>query len=91
MQFGELHRELPGISKKVLTQALRAMERDGLVGRHAPERKGAAVVYSLTPVGDRLREPLLALSAWAQQHASVIEDARARFDATHPAATRRRS
>lgn len=56
--FGELRRDLGGISAKVLTQRLRAMEKHGLIDRRMWTTRPARVEYSLTPRG-RAFEPVL--------------------------------
>lgn len=77
-RFGELHRHIEGISKKVLRDTLRALERDGLVTREAT---GAHPVYVLTDLGRTLETPLSALQEWAEAHVEDVLDARDRFDA----------
>jgi len=67
-RYSDLQRQIPDVTKKMLTQTLRTLERDGLV-----ERKVYAVVppkteYRLTPLGLRFLEPILALGQWAQTH-----------------------
>jgi DNA-binding HxlR family transcriptional regulator len=60
--------EVPGISQKMLTQTLRAMERDGLVSRRVYAQVPPRVEYTLTPTGRALVQPLLALGHWADRH-----------------------
>ncbi len=65
----QLRRRLPGITQKVLTETLRAMQADGLVERRvlkdtAPQH----VEYELTVLGKTLQEPLAAICAWASEH-----------------------
>jgi DNA-binding HxlR family transcriptional regulator len=59
---------LPGASKKVMTDALRALERDGLVARRIYAEVPPRVEYSLTPLGWTITEPLVALSDWGAAH-----------------------
>jgi DNA-binding HxlR family transcriptional regulator len=59
---------LPGVSKKVMTESLRALERDGLVARKIFAEVPVRVEYSLTPLGWQLTEPLMALYEWAVAH-----------------------
>jgi DNA-binding HxlR family transcriptional regulator len=67
-RHAELRRRLPGISQKVLTQTLRAMQDDGLVARRVLKESAPQVVeYSLTPLGETLEAPLAAICAWAAQ------------------------
>jgi DNA-binding HxlR family transcriptional regulator len=77
---------LPGASKKVMTDTLRALERDGLVTRQVFAEVPVRVEYSLTPLGWSMTEPLMALSEWGSAHAVEIERARSRYnldDSTH--------
>ncbi|MEO3926475.1 helix-turn-helix domain-containing protein [Micromonosporaceae bacterium B7E4] len=60
----ELRRQLPGLTEKVLTQALREMESDGLVHREVHDVLPLKTVYSLTPFGRDLAEALAPLSDW---------------------------
>ncbi|MFD0366538.1 winged helix-turn-helix transcriptional regulator [Streptomyces sp. NPDC127114] len=64
---GELRRKVPAISEKVLTQALREMESDGLVHREAFDVVPPKTVYSLTDEGRELSVALAALSVWGHR------------------------
>jgi len=85
MHFLALHRSMTGVSKKILCETLRHLERDGLVTRR-PEIHHAAVEYSLTAVGQSLCTALEALNRWAAENGSAVEESRQRFDALHGAA-----
>ena len=50
-RFGELRREIEGITKKMLTQALRRLERDGLISRRTLSARPLAIEYLLTERG----------------------------------------
>jgi DNA-binding HxlR family transcriptional regulator len=63
----ELRRRLPGLSEKVLTQALREMEMDGLVHREVHDVLPLKTVYSLTAFGRELSEALAPLSDWGHR------------------------
>ncbi|MEY9992377.1 DNA-binding HxlR family transcriptional regulator [Streptomyces sp. V4I8] len=63
----ELRRRLPGLSEKVLTQALREMETDGLVHREVYDELPLKTVYSLTDFGRDLAEALGPLSDWGHR------------------------
>jgi DNA-binding HxlR family transcriptional regulator len=67
---------LPGASKKVMTDSLRALERDGMLTRTVFAEVPVRVEYSLTPLGWSISEPLIALSEWG--HANSDEVIRAR-------------
>lgn len=75
---GILHRSLPGISKKMLTQTLREMEDSGLLTRHVAGTIPPAVEYRLTPLGQRFVEPVALLYAWGKANADALDDLRAR-------------
>lgn len=78
MRFSELHEQVSGITKKVLTDTLRALERDGMVERARDQ--DAHTRYRLTTLGRTLHEPLLALEVWAEAHVEEVQDARSRYD-----------
>ena len=77
--FLELHREVGGVSRKVLTNQLRILERDGLVQRCRDENS-SGVRYSLTTLGHSLCGPLNELRRWAEAHADDISAAQKKFD-----------
>lgn len=79
-RFGALYRMMPDISKRMLTQTLRSLERDGLATRHVFPTTPPAVEYRLSPLGRSSLEPLGALVTWADAHFPAITAARARFD-----------
>lgn len=79
-RFGQLQRDVGGVSQKVLTATLRAMERDGLVERRVFPVVPPRVEYSLTPLGQTLTGPLAALCAWAEEHMADVDVARARWE-----------
>lgn len=83
-RFSALRRAVPDISKRMLTQTLRELERDGLLSRHVFPTKPPSVEYRLTPLGRSLLEPMAALGAWAERTHGEIKAARARFDAEQP-------
>ena len=67
-RFNELHRQLPDISKKMLIQTLRDLERDGLVERTVFQQVPPKTEYRLTEDGHRIREPIAQLCSWAIQN-----------------------
>lgn len=80
-RFSELHRLIPDISKRMLTQTLRGLERDGLATRHVFPTKPPSVEYRLSPLGQSALTPLSALVEWADRNYTLIRRARAQFDA----------
>ena len=75
-RHGELRRAIDGISQKMLTQTLRSMEADGLVSRTVFDRVPPAVEYRLTPLGETLKDPLIAICRWAMEHLPELQQAR---------------
>lgn len=75
-RFGELRRELAGISEKVLIQQLRELERDGIVTRTVHDQVPPKVVYSLTPRGVTLDRALASLGEWGESHRAHISAVR---------------
>lgn len=81
LRFGELRDELGGISEKVLTQALRSLERDGLIRRRRYGGVPPRVEYCVTQLGASLRDPLTALRRWTRAHLAEVCAARHQYDA----------
>jgi DNA-binding HxlR family transcriptional regulator len=82
-RFNELRREIPSVSQRMLTLTLRNLERDGLVSRVVTPSIPPRVDYTLTELGQSLRQPISALSQWAIDNVQTIHAAQAEFDATH--------
>lgn len=79
-RFNAIKRRLGGITHKALTEALRRLERNGLVARRVIASSPVAVEYSITPLGRTLQQPFAALHAWTVDHASDVEQAQLSFD-----------
>ena len=75
-RHGELRRAIGGMSQKMLTQTLRALERDRLVRRTIYPIVPPRVDYALTPLGETLMPPLSALYRWTEKHLREIQQAR---------------
>ena len=86
LRFGELRRELVGISQKMLTQTLRGLERDGLVSRRVFATIPPKVEYSLTPLGRTLIKVLEQIRGWAEGNIEAVLAAQKAFDSVEPAA-----
>ncbi|WP_232830339.1 helix-turn-helix domain-containing protein [Oceanicella sp. SM1341] len=84
-RFGMLRRDLPDISQRMLTQSLRALERDGLVSRTVFPTKPPSVEYALTELGWSYMEPLSRMVLWADRNHPRVRAAREAFDAANPA------
>ncbi|ELQ5980877.1 helix-turn-helix transcriptional regulator [Cronobacter sakazakii] len=79
-RFNAIKRRLDPITHKTLTEALRRLERNGLVNRRVIASSPVAVEYSITPLGRTLQEPFVALVSWARQHGAAIELAQVGYD-----------
>ena len=80
MRFTELLRATPGISRRMLTTTLRALERDGLVARTIYAEVPPRVEYEVTDLGRSLTEPVLRLGMWVADHQQAILVNRTTFD-----------
>ncbi|MEV5570510.1 helix-turn-helix domain-containing protein [Spirillospora sp. NPDC052269] len=80
MRHAELARSVPGVSAKMLTQSLRALERDGLVTRHVTAAVPVQVDYTLTVLGESLIPIVATVQSWADRHMPDMEAARDRYD-----------
>ena len=79
-RFSAVQRAIPDISKRMLTQTLRDLERDGLISRTVFPTKPPSVEYRLTPLGETILEPLRGLVRWADRSHAAIKEARLAFD-----------
>ena len=87
-RFNAIKRRLDGITHKALTEALRRLERNGLVARRVIATSPVAVEYSITPLGHSLQQPFEALYAWSLEHGAEVVSAQEHYDlaANDPAA-----
>ncbi len=83
-RFSELQRMITGISQKVLTQTLRSLEREGLLTRTIYPEVPPRVEYALTPLGETLIQPLVALREWAETNIEAVLVAQTEYDHQHP-------
>ncbi|CAL9280834.1 MULTISPECIES: winged helix-turn-helix transcriptional regulator [Streptomyces] len=72
MRYSELARLLAGVSQKMLTQTLRALERDGLLVRTVKPTVPVTVTYELTDLGLSLHHLTRGLRQWAQTHMEEV-------------------
>lgn len=73
LRYGELRRKLESITPKMLTQALRELEADGLVDRHVYHEVPPKVEYSLTKTGMELIPFIQHLKDWADQQIEKVK------------------
>ncbi|MFI1104006.1 helix-turn-helix domain-containing protein [Streptomyces sp. TLI_146] len=81
-RYTHLSHKLASVSQKMLTQSLRALERDGLVTRTVTPTVPVRVDYALTPLGESLIPVMQAIKAWAEQNMDEVLAARSSYDAT---------
>ena len=80
LRFTRLAESIPGVSQKMLTQTLRAMERDGLLTRTVHPVIPPKVEYKLTELGLSLSAAFCGVWMWAEKHLEQVEAARSDFD-----------
>ncbi|MDT0395751.1 MULTISPECIES: helix-turn-helix domain-containing protein [Streptomyces] len=85
LRFNELRRRVDGVSEKMLSQTLQALERDGLVHREAQPTNPPRVDYELTPLGREVAGRLLALIQYVEGSMDAVLEARERYDETRGA------
>jgi DNA-binding HxlR family transcriptional regulator len=79
-RFNEIKRRLEGVTHKALTQALRRLERNGLIARAVLNTSPVAVEYSITELGRTLQVPFGAVYAWSIEHLDEIDQAQKVYD-----------
>ena len=71
-RFNELHKNLEGISQKVLTDSLRSMEADGIITRTVYPEVPPRVEYALSELGESMRPILDSMREWGENYRSSI-------------------
>lgn len=79
-RFNEIKRHLEGVTQRVLTQTLRRLERNGMIERRVLPTSPIGVEYSLTPLGESLREPFGRLYDWTVANAPEIQARQRDYD-----------
>jgi DNA-binding HxlR family transcriptional regulator len=72
-RFNELQKQIPDISKKMLIQTLRNLERDGLLERTVYQQVPPKTEYRLTDAGHKLREPIARLCEWGMDNREFLD------------------
>lgn len=67
-RFNELHKDLEGISQKVLTESLRQLEGDGIITRTVYPEVPPRVEYALSALGESMRPILMSMQTWGMQY-----------------------
>ena len=71
-RFTDFLKSIPGLSKKVLTDNLRALESDGIIERKVFAEVPPRVEYSLTDLGKTLKPVLDAMQRWGEDYKSDL-------------------
>lgn len=71
-RFGELRKNLEGISQKVLTDSLRSMEQDGIIIRTIFPEVPPRVEYSLSELGETMRPIIAAMEKWGNEYQEMV-------------------
>ncbi len=80
-RFNEIMRRLDGITHKALSEALKRLERNGLIHREVlTTTTPVGVEYTITPLGRSLQQPFEALYAWSMAYGPELEAARRQYD-----------
>ncbi len=87
-RFGQLRREIGGISEKMLIQNLRELETDGVISRHDFGEIPPRVEYAMTEFGFSLVEALKPLCAWGTTHMEQIATTKEGLATTEPTVCR---
>jgi DNA-binding HxlR family transcriptional regulator len=80
-RFNEIMRRLDGITHKALADALKRLERNGLIRREVlATTTPVGVEYTITPLGQSLQQPFEALYAWSMSYGAELERAQTDYD-----------
>ena len=74
-RFNELHRDLEGISQKVLTDSLRSMEADGIITRTVYAEVPPRVEYALSELGESLCPVIEEMKKWGMMYKELADSA----------------
>ncbi|HTJ69804.1 MAG TPA: helix-turn-helix domain-containing protein [Actinospica sp.] len=85
-RFNELRRRVGGVSEKMLSQSLHALERDGFVAREVHSTIPPRVEYSLTPLGTQTAGKLWELVEHLESVMPQIIVTQQDYDATNAGA-----
>jgi DNA-binding HxlR family transcriptional regulator len=84
LRYTDLHRQVPGISQRMLSLTLRQLQQDGLITRAAYAEVPPRVEYTLAPLGRGLNELVTPLIGWAADHHDEIRANRDRAATAGP-------
>lgn len=73
-RFNELQKDIPGISQRVLTDNLRAMEEDGIISRTVYPEVPVRVEYALSELGCTMRPILQSMLEWGTMYQKLVKE-----------------
>ena len=73
-RFNEMLRSIPGISQKVLTDNLRALESDGIITRTVFPEVPPRVEYALSVLGESMRPIIKAMETWGTGYQQMVRE-----------------
>ena len=73
-RFSELRRAIPGISEKVLTDNLRAMEKDGIITRTVFPEVPPRTEYALSELGNTMRPIIESMATWGTGYQQLVRE-----------------
>lgn len=91
LRFGQLRRELDGITQRELTKHLREFEKAGIVERTIYPEVPPRVEYRLTKTGHSLLKPIEEISLWAEKNAAFVQRKRQEFETRNASKARSRT
>jgi DNA-binding HxlR family transcriptional regulator len=72
IRFNEIHRRIPNVTQRMLTNQLRELEADKLIVRKVYPQVPPKVEYSISPLGRSLEPVLLALKIWGDTNIGLF-------------------
>lgn len=73
-RFSELRRAIPGISEKLLTDNLRAMEKNGFITRTVFPEVPPRTEYALSELGDTMRPIIESMATWGTGYQQLVRE-----------------
>ncbi len=73
LRFGEIKKQITGITERMLTLQLREMEKDGLIKRTVYAEVPTRVDYELTKIAKELIPIWSQLSSWGAKHKVLVK------------------
>ncbi len=89
LRYSDLQASIPGVSQRMLTVTLKALERDGLLTRTAYPEVPPRVEYELTDLGRSLLDVVMSLARWAAAHYEDVAESRREHEVTGVGRARR--